>query len=738
MQKWPFYKQKIRVVSWGILVSLPLLAFVAPVQALAASNDSIYINPATSNVQTGSSTSVSLMGNVPTGNSAIGSWTFDVSYNPADLKVSGCTTNGGTSVCNPNYGSNVIRISGASGNGLSGSIDFADIKFQGTAAGTSSLQITPVTLTDVNANNITPTVTNGSIDVTGTSVTSAPTVSSIAPSSGSAAGGTTVTINGSNFTSGSTVSFGSTPATNVTVVSSTQITAQAPAGTAGNTVDVTVTNSTGTSSTSSADQFTYNSASASSTVSVSPSSTTVAPGGTASIAVTASAPAAGIGSWEVEVLYNPADVSVSSCTALPSGGATCNPTYHNQGVVYIAGMDVNGLSGNATLANIKFQASSSASGTIPLTVKVLQFTDPSGAAINSQTSNGAIVVQAPSSSGGSAPSSGGSSVPPSGSSAPAGGGGFVMPSSSTNTGIGASGGLLKTADGLFSMNIPSGQLSGSNTLSVSETSLPSNCTLSAYEHVIGPVFPLTGTSLQTPQVATIKYSASALQGGSTNRLGLFQVGSNCSLTPVAMARSTSSSSVQAYVGGPETLVLIYNDQQFSDLPSGYWANKDIEQLVATGAINGLPGGTFGPNQSVTRAQFVKMIDIIKGVSIGSGSTSFTDVPSSAWFAPYVAAAVKAGWVNGTTATTFAPNAYITREQMAVMLARAFNLPASTATLPFLDTNMINSWALPGVESTVADHLMTGLPGNLFGPLKNATRAQAAAVLARAFAQSAPQ
>src|SRR5947208_7666687 len=69
----------------------------------------------------------------------------------------------------------------------------------------------------------------------------APTVSSVAPNSGSTAGGTAVTITGTNFAAGATVTFGAAAATNVVVVSGTQITATTPAGSAG-AVTVRVTN----------------------------------------------------------------------------------------------------------------------------------------------------------------------------------------------------------------------------------------------------------------------------------------------------------------------------------------------------------------------------------------------------------------------------------------------------------------------------------------------------------------
>ena len=83
-----------------------------------------------------------------------------------------------------------------------------------------------------------------------------PTITAITPSSGPASGGTTVTITGSNLTGATAVKFGSTAATSFTVNSDSQISAVAPAGSAG-TVDITVTTPVGTSVTSNADQFTY-------------------------------------------------------------------------------------------------------------------------------------------------------------------------------------------------------------------------------------------------------------------------------------------------------------------------------------------------------------------------------------------------------------------------------------------------------------------------------------------------
>ena len=97
-----------------------------------------------------------------------------------------------------------------------------------------------------------------------------PTVTGISPTSGPAAGGTSVTITGTGFTGATAVDFGTTAATNVTVVNDTTITADSPAGTG--IVDVTVTTPGGTSATSAADQFTYIAAAAPTVTAISPTS----------------------------------------------------------------------------------------------------------------------------------------------------------------------------------------------------------------------------------------------------------------------------------------------------------------------------------------------------------------------------------------------------------------------------------------------------------------------------------
>ena len=182
---------------------------------------------------------------------------------------SGSLTSGFTYVAAPSLSSvnpNTGPATGGTGVTITGTnfVSGATVTFGGTAATNvvvvSGTQITATTPAHA-AGAVTVTVTNpdtqsGSLSsgFTYTSVT-APTVSGVSPNTGPAAGGTGVTITGTNFAAGATVTFGGTAATNVVVVSATQITATTPAHAAG-AVTVTVTNPD-TQSGSLSNGFTY-------------------------------------------------------------------------------------------------------------------------------------------------------------------------------------------------------------------------------------------------------------------------------------------------------------------------------------------------------------------------------------------------------------------------------------------------------------------------------------------------
>jgi uncharacterized protein YjdB len=173
---------------------------------------------------------------------------------------------------------------------------------------------------------------------------------------------------------------------------------------------------------------------------------------------------------------------------------------------------------------------------------------------------------------------------------------------------------------------------------------------------------------------------------------------------------------------------------FSDVPASYWANGVIDDLSGKGYINGYPDGTFRPDETITRAEFVAMLaKILKLPAYNPAQPDFSDVSQAAWCYGAVEQAVHAGVVKGNGGS-FDPSDPITREQMAVMTAKAAGIESGAAAVSFADSGQIGAWAAGAVTAVVQDGIMKGYPDGTFGPGKGATRAEAAVVIARAFKQ----
>lgn len=178
---------------------------------------------------------------------------------------------------------------------------------------------------------------------------------------------------------------------------------------------------------------------------------------------------------------------------------------------------------------------------------------------------------------------------------------------------------------------------------------------------------------------------------------------------------------------------------FSDITKAPWAEDAIQTLAAEGILVGVSTGKFAPMQNVTRAQYAHLL--IQALKLDKKETNppktaFTDIKANDWFAHDVAVAAKFGIVSGVSKTKFSPNASITREEMAVMTARALEvaqlLPGSNGKLEMLDQfkdqKRISSWAQKDVAILTEQKILSGINGGMFGPKEKANRAQAAVLI----------
>ena len=175
--------------------------------------------------------------------------------------------------------------------------------------------------------------------------------------------------------------------------------------------------------------------------------------------------------------------------------------------------------------------------------------------------------------------------------------------------------------------------------------------------------------------------------------------------------------------------------KFTDVPADAWYRDELAYALHNGYISGTSETTFAPDALVTRGQFVTIMGRMLGANAGNGKTQFTDVPEKAFYAPYVGWAASKGYVNGTSATTFAPDANITFEQMGTIIANHLNKSGVVvvATLPpttYKDASSIAGWAKGNMELMAKYNLLpTDAVGNV-NPRNQVTRAEAAVSLVR--------
>jgi len=148
--------------------------------------------------------------------------------------------------------------------------------------------------------------------------------------------------------------------------------------------------------------------------------------------------------------------------------------------------------------------------------------------------------------------------------------------------------------------------------------------------------------------------------------------------------------------------------KFSDVNASAWYNVAVSTLVSTGAISGYTDNTFKPNQQITRAEFVKMVMSIAGIS-ASATPSFSDTATNAWYSPAVGTAQKAGYVEGSGGA-FRPTDNMTRAEAVTFLNRVLGRAADTAYIgnhlntvkSFTDVS-VNAWYYKAVMEAANGH-----------------------------------
>ncbi len=166
-------------------------------------------------------------------------------------------------------------------------------------------------------------------------------------------------------------------------------------------------------------------------------------------------------------------------------------------------------------------------------------------------------------------------------------------------------------------------------------------------------------------------------------------------------------------------------QAFSDIDKNSNVGKAVSEMQQRGYIQGFGDGTFRPDATLTRAEFVTIINKMYGYSV-KAENIFTDVRESDWFYGDVLAGFQAGYIKGMGDGRFAPNEAVTREQVCVMLNSILNV-GDTYFMPEI-TDKVSDWARESVEKLVANYLFVLENGGKFRATQPITRGEVCVAL----------
>ncbi|MEK4293870.1 S-layer homology domain-containing protein [Paenibacillus sp. FSL R5-0914] len=228
----------------------------------------------------------------------------------------------------------------------------------------------------------------------------------------------------------------------------------------------------------------------------------------------------------------------------------------------------------------------------------------------------------------------------------------------------------------------------------------------------------------------ITLSLSVGEGFDSKRGGIYYIADNGKLEYISA--NYADGVLTAQVNHFSKYAVLELKRTFVDVPANHWASPAIQELAAKLYVQGTGKDKFEPNRAITRAEFTSMLVHSLGLTT-RGDVSFADVAPSAWYAESISIAYKAGIVSGRSATKFEPAAQITREEITVMLMKAYELKNGKVTVAstdvaFKDMKQVSSWAAASVKGAASLGLVQGQNEGLFAPKGIASRAEATQVI----------
>lgn len=171
---------------------------------------------------------------------------------------------------------------------------------------------------------------------------------------------------------------------------------------------------------------------------------------------------------------------------------------------------------------------------------------------------------------------------------------------------------------------------------------------------------------------------------------------------------------------------------FVDMADYAWAKESVDALASKGIVSGVGDNKFEPSRNVKREEMLAMLLRAYDVNVeGAVTDKFTDVTGANWYAPYVAAGLDKGYVNGVSETEFGAGANVSRQDVAVMayriaISKGKTFPANSEA--FADEMQIADYAKEAVNALKAAGVINGRGDGSFAPNDTCTRAEAAKII----------
>ncbi len=220
------------------------------------------------------------------------------------------------------------------------------------------------------------------------------------------------------------------------------------------------------------------------------------------------------------------------------------------------------------------------------------------------------------------------------------------------------------------------------------------------------------------------------KGESSNTLTVISVGENGGITAADGKYEGGCIKCTTVTGAVNAAI----DFPFFDVAENAWFFGDVVYAGCNGLFNGTAANTFSPDATMTRAMLVTVLWRMEGEPADADASPFADAQGG-WYSKAVDWASANGIVNGVSDTSFAPDADVTREQMAAILFRyagfkGVSVSARADLSGFADYGSVSEYALEAISWANAEGIINGSDANTLMPRSGASRAQVAAMLHR--------